>query len=188
MLKHLSIASKTMTTNLHISDEYLKLNKELHQTSEAFGNGGDRWYGHVWKVANQQRAMSILDYGCGKGTLEKALKAKGFNIYGYDPAVEEYSKYPKRKADFVVCCDVLEHIEEEYLGVVLDDLKRFSRKAFFAVVALAPSNKLLSNGENAHISLFPSECWMNLLLSRFPKGKRLLWKKQPNKLLFQWIK
>ena len=170
-----------------ISEKYKKLNIELHQSNEIFGNGGDKWLFKIQQLAGRTNSKSILDYGCGKGELIHVLKKQGFEVQGYDPAVEEWGNYPICKVDMVVCCDVLEHVEEEFVVATLDKLKELSRKAFFAVIALRPSNKVFSNGDNTHITLLSAEEWMERLFKRFVKGKRLSWK-NPNKLLFEWHK
>lgn len=170
-----------------ISEKYKKLNIELHRSNEVFGNGGGKWVSMIEQLARKTNSKSILDYGCGKGKLIKALRKKGFEVQGYDPAVKEWDNYPIHKVDMIVCCDVLEHVEEGFVDATLDELRGLSRKAFFAVIALTPSNKVFSNGDNAHITLLSAEEWMERLLKRFVKGKRLPWK-NPNKLLFEWSK
>ena len=170
-----------------ISDSYRKLNQELHQSNESFGNGGDKWTLQIQAIAKGMEVVSILDYGCGKGRLGQALEKRGFKVQGYDPAVEQWSTYPEHSVDMVVCCDVLEHVEKEFMDATLDGLRNLSKKAFFAVVALRPSNKTLPNGDNAHITLFSAEKWMKELTHRFTGGERLFWRNQ-NKLLFKWTR
>ena len=77
----------------------------------------------VKKIFNDSKFKSISDYGAGKKNLEKALKElglKNFDYFPYDPVFPDYGK-PK-PADLVCCIDVLEHIEEEFLFNILDDL------------------------------------------------------------------
>ena len=50
---------------------------------------------------------------------------------------------------------------------VLDDLKRLSRKALFAVVATRPAMKFLPDGRNTHILLRSRQWWLEQFLARF---------------------
>ena len=129
-----------------ISEEYKRLNKELHATSN-FGTSGHKWAGTVAKLAQDIGSSDILDYGCGKCTLQKAL---GFPIKQYDPCVDGLDATPE-PADIVVCGDVLEHIEPEHLDAVLTDLMRVTKRVGMFVVATRPAKKTLSNGRNAHL-------------------------------------
>ena len=171
----------------YISEEYRQLNAELHKTNKVFGNGRNKWMPCIKQIAREVSIKTVLDYGCGKGNLVEALRKVGFVVEGYDPAVAKYEAIPESGSDLVVCCDVLEHVEEEFVEDVLDRLKELSSTAFFAVIAMRPSNKILSDGRNTHITLFPSEKWMELLQSRFPEGSRISYRNK-NKLIFKWMK
>jgi len=105
----------------------------------------------------------VLDYGCGKGTLQRSLD---FVIQQYDPCVEGLDD-PPIPADLVVCTDVLEHIEPEYLDSVLDELKRCTKKLALLTVAVKPAKKTLPDGRNAHICLMPIREWLSRLQDRF---------------------
>jgi 2-polyprenyl-3-methyl-5-hydroxy-6-metoxy-1,4-benzoquinol methylase len=106
----------------------------------------------------------VLDYGCGKQTLARALA--DLKVIGYDPAFEELSA-PPSPADLVVCGDVLEHVEPEHLDSVFDDLARCTRRLAFLVVATRPARKQLADGRNAHLSQMSASRWLNHILPRF---------------------
>jgi hypothetical protein len=106
----------------------------------------------------------VLDYGCGKQTLARALP--GIAVRGYDPAFTELSATPT-PADLVVCGDVLEHVEPAHLDAVLDDLMRCTKRMALLVVATRPARKTLPDGRNAHLSRMPANRWMELILARF---------------------
>jgi 2-polyprenyl-3-methyl-5-hydroxy-6-metoxy-1,4-benzoquinol methylase len=146
-----------------ITDAYRELNRQLHATNESYGASGHRWAAQVAQMAKHLPAHTILDYGCGKRTLEQAL---GFAIKNYDPAVEGLDT-PPEPADLVVCTDVLEHIEPDYLEAVLDDLQRVTKKLVFLVVATRPAKKTLADGRNAHLIQLPLNEWLPALLSRW---------------------
>lgn len=147
-----------------ISETYRQLNTDLHRTNDNYGANGHRYARYVQDIVQQTGAQTVLDYGCGKGTLAHALPH--LLIRNYDPALPQWSD-PPEPADLVVCGDVLEHIEPECLDGVLDDLKRVTRKAALLVVATRPAKKTLADGRNAHLIQEPSRWWLGKILSRF---------------------
>jgi hypothetical protein len=113
------------------------------------------------KLIESYGASSVLDYGCGQGTLRASVMAesrKGLRFDEYDPGIQVKATLPSF-ADLVVCTDVLEHIEPERLDAVLAHLKLLARKAVFVVVALIPSAKILADGRNAHLIIRPANWW-----------------------------
>lgn len=146
-----------------ISDEYRKLNKELHETNEAYGTSGHKHAEAVIGLANAMQTADILDYGCGKGTLNAAV---GIRLKEYDPAVPGKDEHPA-PADLVVCGDVLEHIEPDCLDYVLTDLEELTKRAIFLCVATRPAKKVLSDGRNAHLIVEPKEWWLPKLMERW---------------------
>jgi hypothetical protein len=148
---------------LLISEEYRRLNEKLHEDRPDYGTSGHRWVVPVRELAREMGATSILDYGCGKRTLEREL---GFAINNYDPAVEGLDAAPE-PADLVVCTDVLEHIEPECLEDVLDDLQRVTKGFGFFNIATRPAVKTLADGRNAHLIVEKARWWLEHLWDRF---------------------
>ena len=85
-------------------------------------------------------------------------EAVDFEVLEYDPAIEGKNKVPL-PADLVVCTDVLEHIEPEYLDSVLVHLASLTQLASFFVVHTGPAQKELADGRNAHLTIENSEWW-----------------------------
>lgn len=161
-----------------ISAEYVRLNVAMHAAG-GYGEGGHRWGQQVLDLARQCEARSILDYGCGTGTLKEVLDAvvvppelrnadgtRPFDVLEYDPAISGKDKRPAR-ADLVVCCDVLEHVEPDCLYAVLDDIRNIARTAVLLVVATRPAKKVLSDGRNAHLINETVDWWLPKLLLRW---------------------
>lgn len=146
-----------------ITENYRKLNEQLHATNEGYGTSGQKYASQVMQLAANLRTQDILDYGCGKSTLSNNLP---FIIKQYDPAIPKYSDNPM-PAELVVCTDVLEHIEPEMLGEVLDDLKRVTRKKGYFIIATRPAKKILADGRNAHLIVENSRWWLNALWDKF---------------------
>jgi hypothetical protein len=143
-----------------ISPEYAELNAQLHKSFERYGCNSARHLERIEKLMKEAGCHSVLDYGCGKGGLVKALEGKHIPVQGYDPAMEEYSDAPK-PADMVVCTDVLEHIEPEKLDAVLADLNRLTLKTAFLLIALRyDSTKTLPDGTNPHKIVESLDWWV----------------------------
>jgi FkbM family methyltransferase len=151
-----------------ISDELREMNRQLHEENPYYGVGGGKYADLVKQIkAASPDIESVLDYGCGKGFLQKSLD---FPIWQYDPAVPEFSE-PPRPADLVVCTDVLEHIEPDKLDYVLDDLKRVTLKAGYFVIHLGAARKTYPDGRNAHLIQQPADWWVKKLSSFFNVDK-----------------
>jgi len=147
-----------------ITKAYRRQQEAMHADPRGYGGKGDKWAAHVAGLANEAFAATILDYGCGQGSLKRALK--GWDVAEYDPAIKGKSAAPD-PADLVVCTDVLEHVEPDCIDAVLDDLRRVTLKRAFIVVSLVPAGKTLPDGRNAHILLQPKAWWAEQLGRRF---------------------
>ncbi|KMQ50028.1 Methyltransferase-related protein [Chitinispirillum alkaliphilum] len=56
-----------------------------------------------------------LDFGCGPGSvISKLLSDKGYRINQYDPYFSHSPHLLKRKYDYIVCCEVIEHFYNPY--------------------------------------------------------------------------
>jgi hypothetical protein len=150
-----------------ISAEYLALQKELHLNPN-YGVASIAYAPLVKLVMEKSKAKSISDYGAGKQNLKKALNhlgLQGFDYYPYDPVFPEYGS--PQPADLVCCIDVLEHIEPDFLGAVLLDLRAITRRLGFFSVATGPAIKTLKDGRNAHLIQKPSSWWLPKLCEHF---------------------
>ena len=150
-----------------ISAGYAELNKRLHIDNLGYGVGGGRHSVAVMALAKSIQTQSILDYGCGKGYLAKAIP---FPIWEYDPGVPGKEESP-RPADLVVCTDVLEHIEPEYLHNVLSDIARCTKKITYMVISTRLAGKTLADGRNAHLIVKDKDWWKQKLRKYFQIGK-----------------
>lgn len=155
-----------------ISDEYRKLNAQLHQENLAYGVGAGKHAPTVKKLLQTIKGQdglppSVLDYGCGKSFLQKALP---FPIYEYDPAIPGKEQSP-RPSDLVCCLDVLEHIEPDKLGFVLADLRRCVKQIGYFVINTQPASKTLPDGRNTHLIQQGLAWWQERLSKFFQIGK-----------------
>ena len=115
---------------------------------------------------------SLLDYGSGGGGFQKALRnldpdlADNLDIIEYDPAWLHLNQN-NIPCDFVLCVDVLEHVEPLFIDAVLDDLERCTLKKGFFSISTRPAKTLLPDGRNAHLIQKPAEWWIPKIESRF---------------------
>jgi hypothetical protein len=156
--------------NKLITDYMLKMNEELFKEND-FGVVGHEYAGQIailtGQLVNKYGAITLLDYGCGKQTLEKVFPPiQNVTFKNYDPCIKELSATPE-PADVVVCTDVLEHVEFECLDNVLDDLKRVTKKTCFCSICLTPADKNYSDGQNTHVTLLEYDIWYAKLRKRF---------------------
>ena len=147
----------------------LDLYKAVHKNNPNYGWGGVELFPIVAEFINFLSPKSILDYGCGKGNLVKALAQKypDIKVYGYDPAIEEFSRLPAEKVDFIINTDVLEHIPEDELPETLAQISALSQNVFFHLHH-GKASFILPNGENAHCTVYPPEKYHALLGKFFP--------------------
>lgn len=139
-----------------ITPEYRALNAELHRKMEKYGANGRQWESVIREWAAKVNAQSILDYGCGKGSLARALA--DLDVREYDPAIPGKDSLPE-PADLVVCTDVLEHVEIECIEDVLKHLDSLARRALFLNISLRQGTKRLPDGRRAHQIVKPKEWW-----------------------------
>lgn len=149
------------------SPEYVKEQQALH----AKGNYGvtARKYGEmVSRLVDEWGVDTLLDYGCGSNlSLRETLSPqRAIRYQAYDPGVPDYAEHPE-PSELVVCVDVLEHIEPDFLEDVLDDLESLAEVGLFCTVHTGPAGKVLSDGRNAHLIQRPPEWWLPKFMERF---------------------
>ena len=107
-----------------ISAEYKALNQREHAERAEWGRGAGLYVDLVHDLIRATGSGDILDYGCGKGSLQELLN---FPIKQYDPGIPGKDASPE-PADIVVCASVLEHVEPDHVDDVLADLRRCTKK------------------------------------------------------------
>lgn len=151
-----------MTT---ITEEYRALNAELHLTRPDYGRRGGRHAARVLELLLKLKAKSVLDFGSGKGGLKAALP--NIDIREYDPAIPGKDTTPE-PADILVCTDVLEHIEPDFLDAALSEIARLTLKVGHIVIATQPDQtKLLPDGRNPHLIVQDAQWWRAKLREHF---------------------
>ena len=133
---------------------------------------------HIKRLIDRSGALSILDYGSGKGRqydargvrLETGEEVESIidywgvdHVHCYDPSLPGFSKLPREKFHGVISTDVLEHCPEEDMAWIVDEMFGFATRFVYATIACYPAVKRLPNGENAHCTIRPPEWWDQLL-------------------------
>lgn len=147
------------------SASYTEQNKKLHENPLYGASTATK---HYWPLVEQAivvtESKSILDYGCGKGVFK--ITHPDMNIYEYDPSIEGKNVDPK-PCEFLMCLDVMEHIEPECLDSVLSHMQSKTGKAAFISVSTRPAKKTLPDGRNAHLIQEPAEWWFTKINQYF---------------------
>lgn len=145
-----------------ITPSYLEEQRILHAAPRGYGQRGSKWVDVVRHLIADLDATSVLDYGCGAGSLGRALRdderLSGVRISEYDPAIKGKDG-PPSFADLINCTDVLEHVEPDCLEAVLSHLRLLARKSVFVVVSTCETAKTLSDGRNAHLTVQSGAWW-----------------------------
>jgi hypothetical protein len=138
--------------------------KKIHKKKE-YGTTGRRLLGLLSKACNDVGAKTVLNYGCGQSELGDYFSS--LDKYDqYDPAVEKYSSKPSGRYDLVLCIDVMEHIIEQDIQEVLQDIRSYSRNSFFTI-AQYPASEILPDGRNAHVTIKDTGWWRSELLQHW---------------------
>jgi hypothetical protein len=161
-----------------ISADYLEQNRALHKIP-TYGAGSIQYMTQIEDlVCRSMPILNALDYGCGKGNLKKAFEARFpfIPMQNYDPVTFPCTP---RRADLVVCTDVLEHVEPECLDDVLFHLRAIADKRLFLQIATRPAKKKLPDGRNAHLIQEDSDWWAE----KFAGWKTLRWDPSPGEII-----
>ena len=145
---------------MFITSDYKALQKQLHAEAPHYGVSGARYTEIVREISDWGR-LAILDYGAGKCTLAQSL-GPAYRVTNYDPCIEGLDT-PPEPHDVVTCTDVMEHIEPEFIKPLLAELRRLTLRRILFVVSVVPAQKVLADGRNAHISLYPRDEWLEMI-------------------------
>ena len=126
-----------------------------------------------------KRGQKVLDYGCAKGYMVKALRWLGREAYGCDiseyalkTADIEISPYlskglpSKKEFHFIISKDVLEHMQIKDIRYLLTNMKT---DIFFCIVPLGNGKKYYVPAyelDATHIQRQPLHWWTDLIKSQ----------------------
>lgn len=125
-------------------------------------------------TARPHAGQSVIDVGAGAGAASKVLKARGLSVTGFDltkEAWDDASGVPLHvgslwhglggRYDFAYCCDVMEHIPTEFVGLCIERILSATRASFFSI-AFTPDNFGNFVGEDLHLTVRPFTWWRDV--------------------------
>ena len=142
------------------SSSYRAVLVQKHRATK-WGRDGHSHAPEILDFAHELGATTVLDYGCGRGTLKPAISPT-LKVAEYDPGIAGKDGLPK-PAELVVATDVLEHIEPERLDAVLQHLFNLAGKGVYLVISLREAREILPDGRNAHLIVEGVDWWLKRL-------------------------
>lgn len=123
---------------------------------------------------------TLLDVGCARGYLVRAMRHLGVQSFGYDiskwavahcdPAVADFvsNKFPTQYFQFIVSKDQAEHCRPKELTLLLNHLLAATTVAMLLIVPLSkerdgPYVRREDNMDSTHVIRWPLEVWLDYL-------------------------
>ncbi len=157
-----------------ITPEYQEALLGLHDNYE-WGYTGGMYAGETVLNLLQEfpEIETILDYGCGDGSLKKWIEEKGVTDKKwtlYDPGIPEYKNTPQGRFDLVITTDVLEHVEEIMLNKVLIQLRELTGRFLYNEIACYFTGTVFGGGpypgQDLHLNVKAPDVWAKRLSHR----------------------
>jgi len=136
---------------------------------------GEVWSDLFGEIASPEAGQSAIDIGCGAGAGGKALSTKyGLNVTYLDfdnfANLKPFKAQPLWKPiikpqggfDFGYCCDVMEHIPEEFTMLCASNALQTCDHVFFSISFL-PDHFGQFIGEPLHLTVKPFVWWRDRL-------------------------
>lgn len=156
-----------------VSEHYRELLTKKHD-EKPWGGAGKSWVPTIAPLLNLlPDNPTILDFGCGRGTFKPAMLEfrPDAVITEYDPGVRGKNTLQMIPVDYVVCTDVMEHVEEDMVVDTLRTLNFLAIHGVFFNIDTAPSKSFLPDGRNTHITIKPAAWWKDMLDEHIPEMK-----------------
>lgn len=125
------------------NESWIQRHRNTHSRHAEFGTHRHPYLhdliNSVAKELTGAEQPTMLDYGCGKGAfLREMSQSWRFRfVRGYDPAVTAFKQRPSQLYDLVVCLDVLDQAEDEFVEPIIEDVAQFvGRFAVFDVITV----------------------------------------------------
>lgn len=128
------------------------------------------------RYAWANRPHTVLDVGCGSGKGALALRGFGYDVTLADltrdglvaeakqlPFVEVCLWEPLPTADFVFCCDVMEHIPTPFTMLAITRMLAAARVGVFLSIGLMPDMFGVWVGRPLHQTVQPFTTWRDQL-------------------------
>lgn len=162
----------------------IALYRELAESGAQFhGLSILRHADEIGEVCRKHRAVTLLDYGSGRGDAYRPphrvhLRWETHRPTRYDPAFTRFARVPTGTFDGVLCVDVLEHVEEPDVRPLIRGLFKYARSFVWASACTRPAKKCFPDGRNMHVTIRPFEWWQgefHAVAGEFKRAESFAW-------------
>ncbi len=146
--------------------------------AQSYGTTAHRMRRYIEPWVQLAKPRTLLDYGAGQGRFGSEIDVPGLaERHLFDPAIPDIATLQRDRYDYVICIDVLEHLEPEEVDGVLADVARLTDKALF-IVTTAPARAILPDGRNAHTTIEHAPWWGAAIRRAFGTAEAIpVWRK-----------
>ncbi|MBV9509620.1 MAG: methyltransferase domain-containing protein [Caulobacteraceae bacterium] len=156
------------------SEAWLQRHRDTHARHAEFGTHRHPYLRDLMKeIATELTAAerpTLLDYGCGKGAFLREMSQSGLFRFarGYDPAVTAFKLRPSQLYDVVLCLDVLDQVEDEFVESIIQDVAQFTgRFAVFNIITV-------QTPALAHLNPRSAEVWKAIIGRHMPVDQMIV--------------
>lgn len=156
-----------------ITDKYAALLKENHALADPakpWGRSGAKNFGDrvVTLLNKRPQIKTVLDFGAGQLTMQKYVQDRvdGLVWTNYDPGIPGIDELPTGYFDLIISSDVMEHVEPDHVGHVINWLHAHSKLFQYHLIACDPCKSVLPDGRNAHLSVHEPSWWHRQFLGQ----------------------
>jgi hypothetical protein len=167
-----------------VVEEYFNIYDKHYEGGKVYGKSSEDLLDLIAPHVIELNPKSIIDYGCGRSSLINFFWNDGKRkLDRFDPAIREYrNSVDGNKYGLLICTDVLEHIPSRFIPKMLFNLRELSPKAIISISTI-PARQKLSDGRNAHLTIWPEKEWMKRLVAAYKVINVI--KSTPNGFLFK---
>lgn len=137
----------------------------------SWATGGTRHSGIVIALIAKHNVRSVLDFGCGRGTLGNTVMGRDIKKprtdvewRDYDPAIPGKDVLKLEHVDMIVSTHSLEHIEPERFDDTLNEWAVMTPRVIYAAIPSGPATKTFAGtGLDLHLIQKPPWWWRKRL-------------------------
>ena len=150
-----------------ITDAYKAELQKRHAASPTWG-ASTKKYGagdFLTQITGRKYIRSVLDFGCGKMEMKAFLQehAPYIEYTGFDPGIPGHDVMPKGQFDFVISCDVLEHVETHLIDDTLRQMWGLTKYVLYNNIACSSARHNFETGpyagQDLHLIQEPTDWW-----------------------------